>query len=50
VLSLPHRLRVLCAYDADACALVWRVLVRTVSGTSAHVRAVPSAPVLPPVH
>ncbi|MBX3462559.1 MAG: transposase zinc-binding domain-containing protein [Planctomycetes bacterium] len=32
VLSLPHRLRVLCAYDPDACALVRRVLLRTVSG------------------
>ena len=32
VLSLPYRLRVLCAYDADACALVRRVLVRAVSG------------------
>jgi hypothetical protein len=32
VLSLPYRLRVLCAYDPDACALVRRVLVRAVSG------------------
>ena len=31
VLSLPHRLRVLCAYDAEACALVRRVLVGAVS-------------------
>ena len=32
VLSLPYRLRLLCAYDADACSLVRRVLVRAVSG------------------
>ena len=32
VLSLPYRLRLLCAYDPDACALVRRVLVRAVSG------------------
>ncbi len=32
VLSLPYRVRVWCAFDADACALVRRVLVRTVSG------------------
>ena len=32
VLSLTYRLRVLCAYDPDACALVRRVLVRAVSG------------------
>lgn len=32
VLSLPHRLRLLCAYDADVCARVRRVLVRAVSG------------------
>ena len=32
VLSLPYRVRVSCAYDADACALVRRVLVRAVSG------------------
>lgn len=27
VLSLPYRVRLLCAYDPDACALVRRVLV-----------------------
>ena len=32
VLSLPYRVRLLCAYDPDACALVRRVLVRAVSG------------------
>jgi hypothetical protein len=32
VLSLPYRMRVLCAYDAAACALVRGVLVRAVSG------------------
>ena len=32
VLSLPYRLRLLCAYDPDACALVRRVLMRAVSG------------------
>jgi hypothetical protein len=32
VLSLPYRVRVLCAYDADLCALVRRFLVRAVSG------------------
>ena len=32
VLSLPYRVRVLCAYDAAACALVRGVLVRAVSG------------------
>jgi hypothetical protein len=32
VLSLPYRVRTLCAYDADACALVRGVLVRAVSG------------------
>ena len=32
VLSLPYRLRLLCAYGPDACALVRRVLVRAVSG------------------
>ena len=31
VLSLPYRVRTLCAYDADACALVRGVLVRAVS-------------------
>ena len=32
VLSLPYRVRALCAYDAAACALVRSVLVRAVSG------------------
>jgi hypothetical protein len=32
VLSLPYRLRLLCAYDPDACAMVRRVLMRAVSG------------------
>ena len=32
VLSLPYRVRTLCAYDADACALVRGVLLRAVSG------------------
>ncbi|MDP3208506.1 MAG: hypothetical protein Q8M65_05100, partial [Rhodoglobus sp.] len=32
VLSLPYRVRTLCAYDSDACALVRGVLVRAVSG------------------
>jgi hypothetical protein len=32
VLSLPYRVRTLCAHDADACALVRGVLVRAVSG------------------
>jgi hypothetical protein len=47
VLSLPHRLRVLCAYDPDACALVRRVLTRAVSGCYeglARRRSVPHAP------
>jgi hypothetical protein len=33
VLSLPHRVRTLCAYDASACRLVRNVLVRAVSGS-----------------
>ena len=32
VLSLPYRVRTLCAYDASACRLVRNVLVRAVSG------------------
>ena len=32
VLSLPYRLRLVCAYEADACALVRGLLVRVVSG------------------
>ncbi|MBL8724363.1 MAG: transposase [Planctomycetes bacterium] len=32
VLSLPYRLRALCAYDPAACALVRSVLVRAVAG------------------
>jgi hypothetical protein len=32
VLSLPYRVRTLCAYDTEACALVRSVLVRAVSG------------------
>ncbi|MCC7062136.1 MAG: protein kinase, partial [Planctomycetes bacterium] len=32
VLSLPYRVRHLCAYDADVCAAVRRILVRAVSG------------------
>lgn len=32
VLSLPHRVRLLCAYDPVACAIVRRVFVRAVSG------------------
>ncbi|MCC7065985.1 MAG: transposase, partial [Planctomycetes bacterium] len=32
MLSLPYRVRHLCAYDADACARVRRILVRAVSG------------------
>ena len=32
VLSLPYRVRHLCAYDADVCAGVRRILVRAVSG------------------
>jgi len=32
VLSLPYRVRVLCAYDPDVCAGVRRILVRAVSG------------------
>jgi hypothetical protein len=32
VLSLPYRVRALCAYDAAPCALVRSVLVRAVSG------------------
>ncbi|MDO8349366.1 MAG: transposase [Planctomycetota bacterium] len=32
VLSLPYRVRLLCAYDADVCAGVRRILVRAVSG------------------
>jgi len=32
VLSLPYRVRLLCAYDPDVCARVRRILVRAVSG------------------
>ena len=32
VLSLPYRVRLLCAYDPDACAAVRKALVRAVSG------------------
>ena len=32
VLSMPYRVRVLCAYDPDACAAVRRILLRAVSG------------------
>ena len=32
VLSLPYRVRHVCAYDAGACAAVRRILVRAVSG------------------
>ncbi len=32
VLSLPYRVRLLCAYDPDACTGVRRILVRAVSG------------------
>ncbi len=32
VLTLPHRLRLLCAYDPAACAIVRRTFVRAVSG------------------
>jgi hypothetical protein len=32
VLSLPYRVRFLCAYDPDVCASVRRILVRAVSG------------------
>jgi hypothetical protein len=32
VLSLPHRIRYLCAYDPGSCAVVRRVLARAVSG------------------
>jgi hypothetical protein len=32
VLSLPHRVRLLCAYDPTVCAGVRRILVRAVSG------------------
>ena len=32
VLSLPYRVRLLCAYDPDVCAKVRRILVRAVSG------------------
>ncbi|MEO6593245.1 MAG: hypothetical protein ABIP94_00660 [Planctomycetota bacterium] len=32
VLSLPYRVRVMCAYDPTACAAVRRILVRAVSG------------------
>jgi len=32
VLSLPYRVRLLCAYDPDVCASVRRILVRAVSG------------------
>ena len=32
VLSLPYRVRVLCAYDASVCRLVRSVLLRAVSG------------------
>jgi hypothetical protein len=34
LLSLQHRIRLLCAYDPEACALVRRVLMREVSGFS----------------
>ena len=32
VLSLPHRIRYLCAYDPASCALVRRVFVRAIQG------------------
>jgi len=32
VLSLPYRVRLLCAYDPDVCARMRRILVRAVSG------------------
>ena len=32
VLSLPYRVRTLCAYDASACRLVCNVMIRAVSG------------------
>ena len=32
VLSLPHRVRLLCAYDPSACTIVRRIFVRAVSG------------------